>query len=683
MMFEMIRLSSRLLGAVVSTSLIGAALNVGISALSRPGTLQEFSGYLAIWLFTGFVLAVSQVVIWLAIRPLLLRGILQATPSTIGIAVFTTGVCVLAPILLTYSLHSSPAEKLIAYLLLALGLIATTITTYITTLSLLADQPTDRFAASFSLMGSLLAIAIAFFAWFQIFVVQGKLSLRSLVVTALLIIVLALLGKFAPRIVKDKNARQINLLHISLLAALTLLLIVLKSGAPTQRPTAASLEEEAPNVVLLTVDTLRSDLLRPYGSATTIMPTLDALCENGILFRNARSAAPWTRPAMASIMTGLPPLTHRVLTRKSKLPERARSIAEVLSEAGYTTAAIGSNPALRSEFNFDQGFKEYRFFPRDSSGSSLGGLLLDHLRRDTDPDTSELADMAIDWISRHNDQKFFLWLHILDPHMPLIPPEDYVNQNHALRQTGVLFSQTTPIRSGDHSPTSSDRESLKELYKLEARYVDDNIRRVLDSLKNRGLYEESLIVIASDHGEEFWDHGGFTHGHTLYDELLRVPLCLKLPWTSEAIQIENSVSTEDIAPTIIELARVRESDQPAEHSLSRFWRSSNNTPSVEPIFSTATRFYGDQVSVVFDDMKYIKNIYSGEIMLFDLKSDPMEKESVAENFPDIVAQAEALIEEYLSSSVKQSQALGLSDEVLSGDLSPELAAKLRALGYVN
>ncbi|MGH7897931.1 MAG: sulfatase, partial [Candidatus Binatia bacterium] len=283
-------------------------------------------------------------------------------------------------------------------------------------------------------------------------------------------------------------------------------------------------------VVLISIDTLRADSLSCYGGRGNVTPSYDALAADGVRFTNAVSPAPWTLPAVASIMTGLPPSAHTATDYSSRLPDSVRTLAERLREQGYATAAVVNNYFVGSEVNLAQGFDEFREFPKHTLGRSVGARLL---RRSLpewfreDASTAELSRLAVEWLEGHAERDFFLWVHYYDPHEPYDPPKQFRPPPPAPPRIGWRLRALGQIHLGLLQPTAEEMAWIRKLYDAEVRYVDQGVGEIVAALKRLGLYDGSLILVVSDHGEEFWEHGRIGHGHTLYQEVLRVPLIVK------------------------------------------------------------------------------------------------------------------------------------------------------------
>ncbi len=288
----------------------------------------------------------------------------------------------------------------------------------------------------------------------------------------------------------------------------------------TRQPAGA----DAPNIVLIVMDTLRADRLSSYGYPLPTTPALDRLAERGVLFENAYATASWTWPATASILTGLSPEAHGVVDDDAcYLSSGIETLAEVLASRGYTTAAISCNPLIVANKNFDQGFEAFDASNRDFRKSSQ---VLPSIRR---------------WLRGHAPYRFFLYLHLVDPHAPHEPdesarrlvggarpsdfPEDAIGHYETLLWTGKGHGANGEPRIDELIPRSH-QEWLDKSYTASVATCDRYVGLVLDELAALGLEESTVVAFTSDHGEELLDHGMLAHGQSLYEELVRVPLIL-------------------------------------------------------------------------------------------------------------------------------------------------------------
>ncbi len=452
-------------------------------------------------------------------------------------------------------------------------------------------------------------------------------------------------------------------------------------------------QKKIKHIIFISIDALRADFLTCYNSDAIIRtPFIDKLAEEGTVFLNTVSSAPWTLPSFASIMTGFSPAVHHTKYPNNSMPDTLTTLAEYLHQNGYYTAAIGSNPFLKIQSNLDQGFSEYNFFPKSTStlGNSFGmwivykKLFMKHFL--TEPTTKDLTDLAIQWIKKHNEKNFFLWLHYFDPHMPYSPPVKYLPSIQIQPSIGNSFSRLRDIRTGRLILTEKEKEWIRHLYAAEIRYVDDNLGRLIRELKKNQLYDESLVILLSDHGEEFWEHNGFEHGHTLYQELLHIPLIIKLPRFliegNQVHEISTMVSTQSLLPTVLDLCIVDfDQNQYPHTSLMLFFERAAEKYRERPIYSTTLLYDEDRESVIWNGNKYIRFLYSDQQELYDLNRDPKEKRSLIASLPGLRETGEKLLKFQYD---QDWQIINAYQHVQPKtiELDNESLERLRSLGYV-
>ena len=304
-------------------------------------------------------------------------------------------------------------------------------------------------------------------------------------------------------------------------------------GAPAVTEDA----KPAPLVVVYLVDTLRADHTGPYGYTRDTTPELDAFAKDAVVFDQAIAAASWTKPSVASLFTSLPPGRHRAVQLRDHLDDGVLTLAEMLQARGYATgAAIANSVIYLPAANFQQGFDYFE------------GLHGDEDRPSKIVEAAPVVDRALAWIDARRGLPTFLYVHTMDPHVPYTPPAPF---------DAKFEPHPTPEHPGQDPRTDykepADRERLMAQYDGEIAYGDLQFGRFLRELKSRGLYDDALIVFLGDHGEEFLDHGKWLHGRSVFDELVRVPLVLKLPGRRGAgRRIEQQVQVLDVLPTVLE-----------------------------------------------------------------------------------------------------------------------------------
>ena len=450
---------------------------------------------------------------------------------------------------------------------------------------------------------------------------------------------------------------------------------------PHSDQTAKQSEAKIKHILMISVDTLRFDAA---SGATQPLPTIRRLANESIEFTQARVPAPWTLPSVASIMTGVSPQTHTTTKLSQQLPETFLTLAEAFQAAGYKTAAIGNNPVLRAESGMAQGFQHYDFFPRFQKWNHLGIRLVRWLSPEKfrkNANSRELTDRAISWMQNNSDQNFFFWLHYYDPHLPYSPPREHLQETPPPNGPRWKWNKPFGTRAGAEKLSSEQRKWLRELYDAELRYVDQEIGRLLDELSALNLYQETLIVFTSDHGEEFWEHGFYEHGHSLYDELLRVPLLFKLPNSPRTGKVHTPVSINSIYPTVLEICELDDPRNLLEsNSLTTAWESPKEYIT-KPIMSSSLLYYEDRVAVIIDGFKYIRWQISGKEELYDLNSDPTEQHSVIRRYPNRVQTARAAIKQHQEDTATLRSQLQL-DHTTTAPIDEQVLEQLRAVGYV-
>ncbi len=329
-------------------------------------------------------------------------------------------------------------------------------------------------------------------------------------------------------------------------------------GEGAAMPPAASAElAERPNVILIMVDTLRADHLSCYGASDVKTPNMCALVERDGTRWDGFAHATWTKPSTASLLTSLLPSTHKTMSKPAVLGEDAELLSEVMQSAGYTTGGIVSNINLTPSFGFAQGFDEFHYLGPDYIAGALESsskLILYQIARkvvlggkgglrfgDFYQDSEVVNGVAFEWLERHKDSRFFLFLHYMDPHDPYF--------RHPYDGYGIA-------RVSLPEPDPEQAAELRELYVGEIEYLDRNMGKLIEHLKALGLWDDAVIVLTSDHGEEFHEHGGWWHGLTLYEEQIRVPLLVKWPaGRAQAQPVGSGLGRHiDVAPTLAALA---------------------------------------------------------------------------------------------------------------------------------
>ncbi len=607
-------------------------------------------------------------VLWLL--GLLLEGIQYGDRSSwrAATAAMVVAFCLLLPAVgaSEAALGGKALKRLVPMLALAVGF------TFVSCITLVARRrPIDKNEA---LLGALVASATLSVGWLWTFGYASE-TIHRIAIGAgyVLSIGLAAITYRARGGLRAGIAMPVVLLLPCLAPGVV---AVARAGAAVETPLAGVWPEGRPrHVILLTIDTLRADAL---DAGLGLTPRWNELAGESVVFERAFSPAAWTKPAVASIMTGATPSVHGALSLNSKIPEEFDTLAELMSRAGYRTAAFQGNPLLQRPFRFNQGFSIYSS-PSGALGHSIGAKIAARICDEQKSNqTTMLTEQAMAWLRSEEESPAFLWLHYFDPHLPYAPPREFLPVDLEDDGGKTLFANVDAVRHGNKL-SAGDRGRIRSLYEAEVRFVDQQVGRLLDDLRARGIYDDALIVFTSDHGEEFWEHDGFEHGHSFYDEVVRVPLMIKLPGNGSALRAEAPVSTRSVMPTILDIVGIDVSDGGMlAPSLADRCRGESAPDS--PIVSHGALYFEDGIAIVFDGLKYIQRAASGSERLYDMERDSAEQVSIAATHPDAIETARALRAQYHTESAALRERMGLEgiDRAL---LPPEVERALDALGY--
>jgi arylsulfatase A-like enzyme len=313
----------------------------------------------------------------------------------------------------------------------------------------------------------------------------------------------------------------------------------------------------APNVLLISLDTLRADHLGCYGYQRDTSPNLDKFAKEGVLFENMTAASSWTVPSHMSLFTSLYPSVHGVESVEKQLGDGVPTMAEILAEHGYITAAFVTGPSLNHAMGFHRGFQLYDDF-------TLGLMEENDLFHDLDagksginqvPTCHIMTNLATAWLRQHAEERFFLFVHYWDCHCDYIPPPPYdkkFDPNYRGPEDGRNLSARQAELELNASPEV--RKHLMALYDGEVAWTDDNVGKLLATLAQLKLSEKTLVIIFSDHGEGFWEHGKILHGSSLYEELIHVLWLMRWPGVLPVgVRVKGNVSHVDVLPTLLGL----------------------------------------------------------------------------------------------------------------------------------
>jgi len=444
--------------------------------------------------------------------------------------------------------------------------------------------------------------------------------------------------------------------------------------------------ESRPNVLLVSIDSLRSDHLGSSGRPVATSPVLDRLAREGASFPYTISTTSWTLPAHVSMLTSLVVAVHGVGLGRSLDPART-TLAEAMRDDGFETAAFVTGPWMTPAFGLDRGFERFANTSAFSDGSDRSGdgtrpSASAHARSHQEVTGETIADSAIAWLDE-TPEPFFLFLHFWDVHFDYIPPEPFdelFDPGYRGSVDGVDFATDPDVHAG---MAPRDLEHVKALYDGEIRFTDRNLGRVLDHLRESGRLDDTLVVVTADHGDEFFEHGQKGHNKSLYDEVVVVPLILRWPGKVPAGRlVDDPVRLIDVAPTVLDLAGLPAGAMPEGmgRSVAAWW--SGDRPAPAPAFMDLFLLPGFQFQGLRTEDSKTMVKYDGDAAraaVFDLEADPRERVPHAPT-----GRWEAPLREFertrdLMDSLRRALPGGEGAPV---ELDARTEAQLRALGYL-
>ena len=421
-----------------------------------------------------------------------------------------------------------------------------------------------------------------------------------------------------------------------------------------------------PSLVLIVVDTLRGDGLDPEGLQGKTMPHIARLADEGTRFTSAVAVSPWTGPSVSSIVTGKYPNELGIHRLRDPLPETVPNLAQRFAAAGYVTSAVISNGIAGPAYGHDRGYEYFYFEPYKAKPTTGESLRIPSFTAD------RVTDKALEWLDGYlstaddSSPPFFLHVHYTDPHDPYFAPEawrtEFLNGQEPISDSYLLGAEF--VRD---TPTPAQLEAVKASYRAEVAFADHEIGRLLERVP-----AATAVILTADHGEEFFEHWGFLHGHSLYEELLHVPLIIRGSGVPAGVTVPDPVSHVDIAPTALDLTGVAGRDDGfSGTSLTRYFgRPSEREGPVYSILESSRRL---QISVRRDEWKL--HIFSNRRpWLANLRDDPDETEDFSQSDPQIASELRH------SGQVWQQRAVESPEDEDEAD--HERLEALRDIGYI-
>jgi arylsulfatase A-like enzyme len=421
-------------------------------------------------------------------------------------------------------------------------------------------------------------------------------------------------------------------------------------------------------VVLISIDTLRRDHVSVYGSRRKTTPGLENLASEAIVFDDAVSTSSWTLPAHASLFTSLYPSFHGAVDLHRGLSSNLLGLPHLLNESGFFTQAMVTHLYLSRQYGFGRGFDRHLYLPETRA--------------------KQVTDRAIKFLKAKGDEDFFLFLHYYDPHWHYDPPPPYdrtFDPTYEGSANGIWWDfKDQTLETID----PRDLHHIKALYDGEILYTDRHLERLFRAMKQIGVFDKAVVVVTSDHGEEFLDHGRWEHQKTLYEEQIRVPLLLKLPEGKyRGRRVQEQVSLIDVAPTISDiiglpiptsfqgrnLLRFLAEVPPEDPADSETWSETEHT--VDGSHKVSLRKGSRGPKLIFSLRERDEDAL---VELYDLDRDPQESGNLIDSPPLSIETEQGRLQDFLSDALEMREA----EPALPIELTTEQLDKLRALGYV-
>ena len=475
---------------------------------------------------------------------------------------------------------------------------------------------------------------------------------------------------------------------------LSLLLALLNAYWLVQRPRGGAMALSGdPNVLLVTIDTLRRDHLGVYGEEEACpTPHFDALAAQGVLYTDAITPLPETGPSHASMFTALHPARHKVLSNSHQLQRGYTTLAERLADEGYETAAFVSSFAVDSRSGLDQGFVVYddEFFPTVHGFSEirLVGLSLRLLMRFGDPlrfpfllERSARAtnERVFSWLDSRQERPFFCWVHYFEPHAPYEAHPDV----QAASATPDIDHRHILANEEGFTYTPEVVEGLRALYRQEVTYADARLGDLLQALEDRDLAEDTLVIVTADHGEMLGEHGYHFNHHSIFDEALRIPLAIRAPGLRAGTQVVDAqVRVMDLPATVLDYLKLDPMEPSEGVELLGYAETVRHISLTTTLIGRKTgsldtgSLFGLRTGRPYEEegspLKYILDMDQQQERLYNLEFDPEETEDLTAEHPNVVQQSRAVVSR---------------DAESVGGSVPEVDAStregLKALGYID
>lgn len=449
-------------------------------------------------------------------------------------------------------------------------------------------------------------------------------------------------------------------------------------------------------MVVISIDSLRADHLGCYGYSRPTSPRIDAVARNGVVYENAFSTTSWTLPSHMALFTGMYDTVHGVTTHREALDPLRVTLPEVFQSAGYRTAGFFSGPYLIPAFGFGKGFDKYiacfdYLEPAELSHKDSRGYKPEtHMASHSDITSPRIHRDVRRWLDEGVSEPYFLFVHMWDVHYDYVPPGEYATRfTDPGYESPLDFSSFETNAAINAKMDPRDLAHLVGLYDGEIAYTDAYLGKILDDLDERGLLENTIVVITSDHGEAFFEHGQKGHQKDLFDEVLHVPFIVSWPGHIAPRRLPQQISLIDMMPTLLELASLEVPSESNGHSLAPALLD-REPPRDSLVFSELTmddvKFRRHLRALRTPQYKVIYNVtpggkYQGQGVLYDLQRDPGERRSLGAGDAPFADEAVRRLNDLIHLTEELRDALPRKG-VEPVELPPGVAEKLRELGYL-
>ena len=454
------------------------------------------------------------------------------------------------------------------------------------------------------------------------------------------------------------------------------------SDGANRSPLAPPRREDSPDILLISIDSLRSDHLGCYGYERDTSPTIDSLAAEGAVFRNAVSTTSWTLPAHAAMFTGLYDSSHGVVDGDDRLVDAHVTLAEVLETNGYDTVGFFGGPFLHPTFGLNQGFRSYlscmTLITDDVSEGESQDPKNVHPASQAEVTGPRTVERFSRWLDSRGGGPFFAFVHLWDVHYDYIPPPEYEHMFDPDYRGSV--TATDLYRNGLIHPEMPQRDldHVVALYDGEIRSTDETIRRLLGALEAAGRLQNTLVVITGDHGDEFFEHGSIGHQTSLFEEVVRIPLIIRWPHAvPPKTVVEDQVRIIDVMPTILGLAGIK---CPTVQGRDLYGLLSGGTLPPEPALLELLCRGQRMTALRTNEFKVMVDERTGQVGVFHLATDPMESMPTTDHSDRTTA---------MLSDLKQVVARSRSWELVGGariqtssNPDKQLLRRLKSLGYL-